>query len=61
MDLEDDGYVAPENVERYKKLAKGGAGLIIQEATCINSDGKLSEKQLGIWEDDQIEGLKKYS
>lgn len=54
----DDGYVAPENVERYKELAKGGAGLIIQEATCVNSDGKLSEKQLGIWKDDQIVGLK---
>jgi len=54
----DDGYVAPENVERYKELAKGGAGLIIQEATCVNNDGKLSQKQLGIWNDDQIEGLK---
>ena len=53
-----DGYVAPENVERYKKLAQGGVGLIIQEATCINIDGRLSEKQLGIWKDDQIEGLK---
>ncbi len=53
-----DGYVAPENVERYKKLAQGGAGLIIQEATCINNNGLLSEKQIGIWSDDQIEGLK---
>ena len=54
----DDGYVSVENVERYKELAKGGAGLIIQEATCINNDGKLMVKQLGIWEDAQIEGLK---
>jgi len=53
-----DGYVVPENVERYKKLAQGGAGLIIQEATCINNNGLLSEKQIGIWSDDQIEGLK---
>lgn len=53
-----EGYVAPENVERYKKLAQGGAGLIIQEATCINIDGRLSPKQIGIWSDDQIEGLK---
>jgi len=53
-----DGYVAIENVERYKSLAKGGAGLIIQEATCVNRNGKLLEKQLGIWEDGQIEGLK---
>ncbi len=54
----EDGYVAPENVERYSELAKGGAGLIIQEATCVNVDGKLSQKQLGIWNDDQIVGLK---
>jgi len=53
-----DGYVAPENVERYKKLAQGGVGLIIQEATCINTDGRLSEKQIGIWNNNQIEGLK---
>ena len=55
----EDGYVAEENIERYKALAKGGAGLIIQEATCVNKDGKLSGKQLGIWEDGQIQGLKK--
>ena len=53
-----DGYVSQENVDRYKKLAQGGAGLIIQEATCVNADGLLSVKQLGIWRDDQIEGLK---
>ena len=54
----NDGCVAPENVERYKKLAQGGAGLIIQEATCVNSNGLLSPKQIGIWNDDQIDGLK---
>jgi 2,4-dienoyl-CoA reductase-like NADH-dependent reductase (Old Yellow Enzyme family) len=54
----NDGSVTTENIERYKKLAQGGAGLIIQEATCINIDGKLSEKQLGIWADEQIKGLK---
>ncbi|WP_026881121.1 NADH:flavin oxidoreductase [Clostridium akagii] len=54
----DDGYVANENIERYKKLAQGGPGLIIQEATCVNSGGKLLGNQLGIWEDGQIEGLK---
>ncbi|MHC1681416.1 MAG: NADH:flavin oxidoreductase [Clostridiaceae bacterium] len=56
--LTEDGYVTKENVERYRELAKGGAGLIIQEATCINIDGRLSSKQLGIWEDSQIKGLK---
>ncbi len=57
--LTEDGYVTEANIERYRQLAKGGAGLIIQEATCINIDGRLSSKQLGIWEDTQIEGLKK--
>ncbi|URZ18339.1 NADH:flavin oxidoreductase [Clostridium felsineum] len=56
--LAEEGYVTTANVERYKELAKGGAGLIIQEATCINEDGLLAKKQLGIWKDDQIEGLK---
>ncbi len=54
----NDGFVNPENVERYKQLAQGGAGLIIQEATCVNKNGLLSEKQIGIWSDEQIDGLK---
>ncbi|MHC1685050.1 MAG: NADH:flavin oxidoreductase [Clostridiaceae bacterium] len=56
--LTKDGYVTSENIERYKELAKGGAGLIIQEATCVSIDGRLSKRQLGIWQDDQVEGLK---
>jgi NADPH2 dehydrogenase len=54
----EDGFVAPENVERYRELAKGGAGLIIQEATCVNKEGRLSEKQIGIWKEEHIDGLK---
>lgn len=56
--LTEDGYVTAENIAWYKELAKGGAGLIVQEATCISSEGRLSKKQLGIWKDEQIEGLK---
>ncbi|MDP4144919.1 MAG: NADH:flavin oxidoreductase [Bacillota bacterium] len=58
ISLGNEGYVTLENVNRYKELAKGGAGLIIQEATGINKEGRLSQRQLGIWNDDQIEGLK---
>ena len=54
----EDSYVKPETVEHYKALALGGAGLVIQEAACINMEGRLSKFQLGIWSDDQIEGLK---
>ena len=54
----EDGFVTEKNLKHYQELAKGGAGLIIQEATCVSPEGKLAEKQLGIWSDDHIDGLK---
>ena len=53
-----DGRVSAENVEHYKQIAKGGVGLLIQEATCVSDTGRLSKTQLGIWDDGQLEGLK---
>lgn len=49
----------PETYERYRSFAKGGTGLVIHEATCVSPDGLLGYGQLGIWCDEQIEGLKK--
>lgn len=54
----DTGSVEPGTVEHYSRLAQGGPGLIIQEATCIDPDGRLMDRQLGIWQDDQVEGLR---
>ena len=54
---DDTGYVTDIQVEHYREIAEGGAGLIIQEATCVEKDGRLGDTQLGIWEDGQIEGL----
>ena len=51
------GYVTPYEEEHYRRMAEGGARLLIQEATCVNRTGKLCGTQLGIWEDGQIEGL----
>lgn len=56
---DETGMVSARHVEHYRAIAKGGSGLIIQEATCVDPDGRLSLDQLGIWEDRQIEGLKK--
>lgn len=53
---ESGGLAGDKNVEHYRARAKGGAGLIIQEATCVSPEGKLAESQLGIWDDSQIEG-----
>ena len=53
---DDSGEVTEKHVEHYRSIAAGGTGLIIQEATCISREGRLSGDQLGIWEDGQIEG-----
>jgi len=53
------GQVTQKHIDHYEKRAKGGTGLIILEATCININGRLHETQLGIWCDEQIEGLSK--
>jgi NADPH2 dehydrogenase len=55
----ENGTVSDANIEHYRRIAKGGAGLMILEAACINPNGKLAPVQLGIWRDEQIEGLKK--
>lgn len=54
-----DGYVTEKNIKHYEDLAKGGAALIIVEATAITPRSKLHQSELGIWEDGQIDGLKK--
>lgn len=56
--VKDSGIVGEKTVEYYRTIAKGGAGLIIQEATCVNMDGRLMHNQLGIWHNQQIKGLK---
>ena len=55
---DDTGIVSNKHIEHYKAAAKGGAGLIIVEANCISSDGRLSQSQLGIWSDRHVYGLK---
>jgi NADPH2 dehydrogenase len=53
------GIVTAEHIAHYAARAKGGVGLIIIEATCINITGRLAERQLGLWSDEQIPGFKK--
>lgn len=42
----------------YGSRAIGGTGLIILEATAIIPNGRISARDLGIWDDNHIEGLK---
>lgn len=57
--IEEDGYVTEKLLKWYESIAKDEVGMIIVEATCVSSDGKLRKNQLGIWDDSFIEGLSK--
>jgi NADPH2 dehydrogenase len=57
--MAEANHVSEQNIAHYQALARGGAGLVIVEATCISPTGKLSHDQLGLWEDSQIEGFRR--
>ncbi|NEU30788.1 NADPH dehydrogenase NamA [bacterium LRH843] len=53
-----DGHVQPFHLTHYETRAVGQVGLIIVEATSVTPQGRISDKDLGIWSDDHVEGLK---
>ncbi|MBL0708067.1 MAG: NADPH dehydrogenase NamA [Sulfurimonas sp.] len=53
-----DGKVTPFHIEHYVTRAVGGVGLILSEAIAVSPEGRISDKDLGIWNDEQIAGLK---
>ncbi|WP_182188144.1 NADPH dehydrogenase NamA [Pectinatus frisingensis] len=55
----DDGQANDFHLTHYASRAVGGVGLIIVEATGIKPIGRISDNDLGLWEDEQIPGLKK--
>lgn len=56
--VKEDGKVNDWHKVHYSSRAVGQVGLIIVEATSVTPQGRISVKDLGIWEDDQIRGLK---
>lgn len=55
--LQKDGKITPFHLVHYTTRAVGGAGLIMIEATSVTEQGRISEQDVGIWEDDHITGL----
>lgn len=53
-----DGFVKDFHRVHYGSRAIGGAGLLIVEATAIVPNGRISDRDLAIWDDAHIEGLK---
>ncbi len=55
----DDGLVTDFHVIHYGTRAIGQVGLIIIEATGVEPRGRISNRDLGIWTDGHIAGLKR--
>jgi 2,4-dienoyl-CoA reductase-like NADH-dependent reductase (Old Yellow Enzyme family) len=53
----DDGYITDKHIKLYKKLAEGGAGLIIMGVAYVQESGKGINKATGVSKDDHIPGL----
>ncbi len=56
-----DGFANDWHLVHLGKFAQGGAGLVFTEATAVQSTGRITHGDLGIWKDDHIPGLKKIS
>ncbi len=55
---DNTGTVQEFHKMHYGARAIGGTGLIIQEATAVEPRGRISDRDLGLWSDDHIEGMK---
>lgn len=54
---DQDGRVQAWHHVHYGAFARGGAGLVMVEATGVSPEGRISPFCLGIWSDDHVEGL----
>ncbi|WP_442243268.1 oxidoreductase, partial [Streptococcus pluranimalium] len=54
---EEDGLPTAFHRAHYGARAISGVGLIIQEATAVEADGRLSNRDLGLWTDEQADAL----
>jgi 2,4-dienoyl-CoA reductase-like NADH-dependent reductase (Old Yellow Enzyme family) len=54
----ESGEVTDQLVKFYRRLAKGGIGLIISGHIYVDTIGRAHKYQIGIYKDDLIEGLK---
>ena len=52
-----DGHVTDWHQAHYASIARGGAGLVIVEATAVSPEGRITPGCTGLWTDTQIEGM----
>ena len=54
-----DGFANDWHLVHLGSRAVGGAALIIQEATAVSPEGRISPEDLGIWTDEQVPMLRR--
>lgn len=52
-----DGFANDWHLVHLGSRAAGGAGLIIQEATAVAPEGRISPEDMGLWKDEHISKL----
>jgi 2,4-dienoyl-CoA reductase-like NADH-dependent reductase (Old Yellow Enzyme family) len=53
-----DGLSSDWHLVHLGGLARGGAGLVITEATAVTAEGRISPQDAGIWNDAQLEAYR---
>ncbi|MBB5173015.1 NADPH dehydrogenase NamA [Texcoconibacillus texcoconensis] len=57
----EDGHVTDWHMTHYTSRAVGQVGLIMIEATAVTEQGRISTNDLGIYQDEHVEGLQQLS
>ena len=52
-----DGMTNDWHQVHYASIARGGAGLVIVEATGVSPEGRITPGCTGLWNDQQVEGM----
>lgn len=52
--MADDGFANEFHIQHYGARSYGGTGTIIVESTAIAENGRIRNKDLGLWKDEQI-------
>ncbi len=55
----EDGEVTDRHIRHYTARARGGVGLIVVEHTYVLKDGRVSQEQMGLYDDKLIPNLKR--
>lgn len=54
-----DGVATDWHMAHLGSFARGGAGVVITEATSVTPEGRISPEDLGLWNDEQEQALKR--